>query len=72
MLGLSGTLSCALFVYLCICVFVFVYETLGKVSFEILGPRAFRKCLVCMVYTIIQLRQARSEIFKFGPKLSKN
>merc|ERR1712173_111461 len=31
------------FVYLCICVCVFVHETLGNISFDILGPRAFRK-----------------------------
>ena len=42
------------FVYLCICVFVYLcicvfeYETLGNISFDILGPRAFRKYMVCM------------------------
>ena len=56
MLGLSGTLSYAVYVYLCICVSVFVYDTLGNISFDILGPRAFRKCMVCMVSTIIQWR----------------
>ena len=37
--------------YFCICVFVFVYFylTLGYISFDILGPKAFRKCMVCMV-----------------------
>ena len=54
MLGLSGTLSYAIFVSLFICVFVylvcvFVYETLGNISLDILGPRAFQKCIVCMV-----------------------
>ena len=51
MLGLSGTLSYAVFVYLCICICVFVYETLGNISFDILGPKAFRKCMVCMAKT---------------------
>ena len=37
------------FVYLCICVCVFVYKKLGNISVDILGPRAFRKCMVCMV-----------------------
>ena len=37
------------FLYLCICICVFVRETLGNISFDILGPRAFRKCMVCMV-----------------------
>ena len=46
MLGLSGTLSYAVFVYLCIC--VFVCETPGSISFDILGPGAFRKYMVCM------------------------
>ena len=45
MLGLSGTLSYAVFAYLCICVCVFVHKTLGNISFDILGPRAFRKCM---------------------------
>ena len=49
MLGLSGTLSCALFVYLCICICVFVYETLGNIRFDILGPRSFRKYMVIML-----------------------
>ena len=49
MLGLSGTSSYAVFVYLCICICVFVHETLGNISFDILGPRAFRKYIVCMV-----------------------
>merc|ERR1719430_3010918 len=31
------------------CICVFVYETLGNISFDILGPRAFRKYMVCMV-----------------------
>ena len=48
MLGLSGTLSYAVFVYLYLCICVFVYETLGNVSVDILGPRAFRKCMVCV------------------------
>ena len=29
--------------YLCICICVFVCETLSNISFDILGPRAFRK-----------------------------
>ena len=42
-------LCICVFVYLCICICVFVYETLGNISFDILGPRVFRKCMVCMV-----------------------
>ena len=49
MLGLSGTSSYAVFVYLCICICVFVYETLGNIEFDILGPRSFRKYMVCML-----------------------
>ena len=37
------------FVYLCICICVFVYEALGNISLDILRPRAFRRCIVCMV-----------------------
>ena len=36
----------ALFVYLCICICVFVHETLGNISLDILRPRAFRKWFV--------------------------
>ena len=36
MLGLSGTLSCALFVYLCICVFVFVYLCIRHLVISVL------------------------------------
>ena len=36
MLGLSGTLSCALFVYLCICVFVFVYLCIRHLAISVL------------------------------------
>ena len=43
MLGLSGTSLYA--------VFVFVYETLGNISFDILGPRAFRKYMVSGQWT---------------------
>ena len=41
--------------HMCICgfcifvFFVFVYETLGNITFDIFGPRAFRKYIVCMV-----------------------
>ena len=51
MLGLSGTSSYAVFVYLCICICVFVHETLGNISFDILGPIAFQKCMVCCKFT---------------------
>ena len=40
------------FVICCIC--VFVYETLGNISLDIIGPRAFRKCMVRMVKIIIK------------------
>ena len=43
-----GTLSYAVFVYLCICICVSVHETLDNMSFDILGPIAFRKNMVCI------------------------
>ena len=55
MLGLSGTLSYAVLAYLYICVFVFVYLCMKhNISVDILGPRAFRKCMVCMVENSIK------------------
>ena len=36
MLGLSGTLSYAVFVYLCICVFVFVYLSMRHLVISVL------------------------------------
>ena len=37
------------FVYLCICVCVSVYDIVGNISLDILGPKAFRKYMVCLV-----------------------
>ena len=28
---------------------VFVYDAIGDISFDILGPRAFREYMVCMI-----------------------
>ena len=55
MSGLSGTSSYAVFVYLCICICLFVLETLGNINFDILGPRAFRKCIIFMVYHTVDM-----------------
>ena len=43
MLGLSGTLSYAVFVYLCICIFVYALLTHGNVIFDILELSSFQK-----------------------------
>ena len=63
MLGLSGALSYALFAYLrnaylCICSCVFVYETLGNISFDILGPRVFR-------YAVLRVQSEKNLDFLF-------
>ena len=52
MLGLSGTLSYAVFVYLCINIFVFVCLLHGNIIFDILEQFPFQKyttCWVCLV-----------------------
>ena len=38
MLGLSATLTEAVFVYLCICICVFACQTPGNIVFEVLVP----------------------------------
>ena len=44
-LGLSGTLSYAIFVYLCICIFVFAFLIHGNIIFEILEQPSRKKGL---------------------------
>ena len=43
MLGLSGTSSYAVFVYLCTCICVFVYLTVQNIIFDVLEPLSFQK-----------------------------
>ena len=52
-MGLSGTLSYAVFVYLCICIFVFVSLTHGNVIFDILEQSSFQK------YTLAPAKEGR-------------
>ena len=60
MLGLSNSSS---MLYLCIYICVFVHETLklGNINFDIPGPWAFRKCMVCM-YVMYGLKHHTVEI----------
>ena len=50
MLGLSGTLSYAVFVYLCICIFVFARLTHGNIIFDTLEQSSFQKYAICWVF----------------------
>jgi len=55
MLGLSGTLSYAVFVYcvfvyLCICIFVFALLTHGNIIFDILEQSSFQKYTTWWVF----------------------
>ena len=50
MLGLSGTLSYAVFVYLCICIFVFVRSAHGNKVFDILEQSSLQKYTTCLVF----------------------
>ena len=50
MLGISVTLTKAVFVYLCFCVFVFACQTNGNFVFEALGPLPFEKYSICQTY----------------------
>ena len=50
MLGLSGTLSNAVFVYLCICIFVFVRSAHMNKIFDILEQSSFKKYTTCWVF----------------------
>merc|ERR1719370_2875063 len=57
MLGLSGTLSYAVFVYLyfCICIFVFALLTHGNIIFDILEQSSFQKYTTCWVFLALCL-----------------
>ena len=50
MLGLSGTLAYAVFVYLCICIFVFACLTRGNIIFDIIEQSSFQKYTTCWVF----------------------
>ena len=50
MLGLSGTLSYAVFVHLCICIFVFALLAHGNIIFDILEQSSFQKYTTCWVF----------------------
>ena len=50
MLGLSGTLSYAVFVYLCICTFVIVRFTHENIIFLILEQSSFPRYTTCWVF----------------------
>ena len=52
MLGISGILSYAVFVYLWICICVFVYLTVQNIIFDVLGPLAFRKYSIIRVFKV--------------------
>ena len=50
MLGLLGTLSYAVFLYLCICIFVFACLTHGNIIFDTLEHSSFQKYITCWVF----------------------
>ena len=50
MLGISVILSYAVFVYLRICICVFVYLTVQNIIFDILEPPAVQKYSICWVF----------------------
>ena len=50
MCGLSGTLSCAVFVYLCICVSVFAHLTHVNIIFDTSEQSSFQKYTTCWVF----------------------
>ena len=50
MLGISVTVTKAVFVYLCFCVFVFACQTNGSFVFEVLVPLPFQKYSICQTY----------------------
>ena len=50
MLGLFGTSSYAVFVYLCICIFVFVHSAPGNIIFDILEKSSFQKYTTSWVF----------------------
>ena len=54
MLGLSGTSSYAVFVYLCICIFVFVCSAHGDIIFDILEQSSFQKYTISWVFLALR------------------
>ena len=54
MLGLSGTSSYAVFVYLCICIFVYACLTHGNIIFDILEQSCFQKYTTCWVFLALR------------------
>ena len=59
MLGLSGTSSYDVFVYLCICIFVFEYLTPWNVIFDILEQSSFQKYAIYWVSQLIGQNMGR-------------
>ena len=54
MLGLSGTSSYAVFVYLCICICVFARLTHGSIIFDTLEQSSFQKYTTCWVFLALR------------------
>ena len=54
MLGLSGTSSYAVFVYLCFCICVFVCSAHGNIIFDILEQSSFQKYTTCCVFLALR------------------
>ena len=54
MLGLSGTLPYAVFVYLYICIFVFACLTHGNIIFDVLEQSSFQKYATCWVFLALR------------------
>ena len=42
-IGISGTFTYAVFVYLCTCIYVFVYLAVQNIIFDVLGPLVSQK-----------------------------
>ena len=54
MLGISVILSYAVFVYVRICICVFVYLTVQNIIFDVLGPLAFQKYSIIRVFKVFR------------------
>ena len=55
MLGRSGTSSYDVFVYLCICIFVFACLTRGNIIFDSLEQSCFQKYTICWVLKALHM-----------------
>ena len=54
MLGVSGTWSYAVFLYVCICIFVFACLTHGNMIFVILAQTSLQKYTTCWVFLALR------------------